>query len=106
MTREPDSTEALLVELEASRGANASLDSAIDSVKDKLAHPRGESMARNLVESMALALQGAVLVRSVPPAISDAFCATRLGERPAMSYGAFDAKIDVDAILARTMPKI
>jgi putative acyl-CoA dehydrogenase len=106
MTREPDSTEALLVELEASRGANASLDSAIDSVKDKLAHPRGETAARNLVETVALALQGAVLVRSVPPAISDAFCATRLGDRPAMSYGAFDAKIDVDAILARAIPKI
>jgi len=38
-------------------------------------------------------------------AISDAFCATRLAAHRGFAYGALDAKIDVDAILARAMPQ-
>ena len=38
-----------------------------------------ELRARRLVELMALALQGSLLVRHAPAAVADAFCATRLG---------------------------
>ena len=37
-----------------------------------------EARARRVVESMALALQGSLLVRHAPPAVADAFCASRL----------------------------
>jgi putative acyl-CoA dehydrogenase len=106
MAREPDSVAAFVAELESARGANAALDAAIDGVKDRLAHPAGETGARRLVEAMALALQGAVLAKTAPQEICDAFCATRLSERPGLAYGALDAKIDVDAIIARAMPQI
>jgi len=35
-------------------------------------------MARRVVEDLALALQGSLLVRHAPPALADAFCASRL----------------------------
>ncbi len=107
MGREPQSVMALVAELEGARGANANLDRAIDDVKDRLTPARANEMtARRVVETMALALQGAVLVRSAPSAISDAFCATRLADRPGMAYGALDTAVDTETIIKRAMPKI
>jgi putative acyl-CoA dehydrogenase len=103
MAREPESTQAFVVKLDAVRGANAALDRAIERAKDGIAKPSSEAGARRLVEDMALALQGAVLAKG-NNAVFDAFCATRLSERPGLSYGALDAKIDTDAIIARAMP--
>ena len=105
MAREPDSVAAFVQEIEAARGANAALDRAIDAVKDAIAKPPAESAARHLVETMALALQGAVLARTTPSAILDGFCATRVADRPGFAYGAVNAKIDTSAILARAIPQ-
>ena len=63
-----------------------------------------EALARRLAETMALALQGAILIQNAPGFVSDAFCATRLCDHPGLSCGASDAKIDVDAVLGRAMP--
>jgi putative acyl-CoA dehydrogenase len=105
MAREPDSVAAFVQEIEAARGANAALDRAIDAVKDAIARPPAESAARHLVETMALALQGAVLARTTPSFVLDAFCATRLSEHPGLAYGAIDAKIDANSLLNRAMPQ-
>jgi putative acyl-CoA dehydrogenase len=104
MAREPESTQAFVSELDAARGANAALDRTIDRAKDRIGHPIDETAARRLVEDMALALQGAVLARG-DTAIFDAFCATRLSDRPGAAYGALDAKIDTDAIITRAVPQ-
>jgi putative acyl-CoA dehydrogenase len=102
--RDRRSAEELVTELENSRGANRLLDRAIDDVKAMLAAPHDEAFARRLAETMALALQGAILVRNAPSFVSDAFCATRLCDHPGLSCGAMDAKIDVDALIGRAMP--
>jgi putative acyl-CoA dehydrogenase len=104
MARDPHSVEALIAELESARGAHRPLDRAIDDVKAYIARPPDEAHARRLAEMLALALQGAVLTRSAPATVADAFCATRLCDRPGLSYGAIDAAIDVDAIIGRAMP--
>lgn len=107
MSREPDSVAAFFGELEQARGSDVRLDRAIDNAKDRLVPGQvHEGVARRVVEAMALALQGALLVRHEPPAVADAFCATRLGDRPGLAYGAADAKIDSDAIIARAMPQV
>jgi putative acyl-CoA dehydrogenase len=80
LSREPDSAQALIAEFETARGANPALDRAIDGAKHMLAHPVAESHARWLVETLALALQGAVLARTAPSSVSDGFCAARLGD--------------------------
>jgi len=105
IAREPDAVPVLLAELEAARGGNAELDRSIDRIKDRLSAP-GESAARRLVENLALALQGSLLVRYAPAAVADAFCATWLTEDRALAYGASNAAIDSDAILARAMPQL
>jgi putative acyl-CoA dehydrogenase len=102
--RDLRAAQALVAELEASRGAERLLDRAIDDVKAIIAKPPEEALARRWAETMALALQGAVLVRTAPGFVADAFCATRLSDRPGLSCGAIDAKIDVDAVIGRAMP--
>jgi putative acyl-CoA dehydrogenase len=102
--RDPGSAQELVAELEKSRSANRLLDRTIDDVKSMLAGQNEEALARRLAERMALALQGAILIQNAPGFVSDAFCATRLCDHPGLSCGALDAKIDVDAILARAMP--
>ncbi|HSM96608.1 MAG TPA: acyl-CoA dehydrogenase family protein [Rhizomicrobium sp.] len=104
MGREPDSVEVFVQEIEAARSADAALARTIDAVKDALAKPPAEAGARRMVETMALALQGAVLAKG-DNAVFDAFCATRLSGHPGYAYGAFDTKIDTDAILARAIPE-
>ena len=104
MAREPESLATFVGELDAARGAHAALDAAIARLKDRLSEPVLEQEARSMVEDMALTLQAAVLARHAPPAIADAFCATRLADRPAFSFGASKANIDADAILTRAMP--
>jgi putative acyl-CoA dehydrogenase len=103
LSREPETAAALFAELETARGAYAALDRAIDKAKARL-KTASEPHARVLVEDLALALQGALLARHAPKAVADAFVATRLGDTPWRTYGAFDAEIDVRAIVTRAMP--
>ncbi len=78
--RAPESLDALLAEIEAARGADRRLDAAADRLGALIADREGrEGRARRLVETMALALQGALVVRHGPPALAEAFCASRLG---------------------------
>jgi putative acyl-CoA dehydrogenase len=106
MAREPDSVAALVAELEAAQGGNLRLDAAVVALKGALALPHGESDARLLVERIAIALQASLLVRHAPHAIADAFCATRLAERPGFAYGAIETNVDTNAIIARAMPQV
>lgn len=104
MAREPDSVAAFVNEIEAAHGFCASLNAAIDNVRDRLVQPAGEVDARRLVEDLALTLQGSILARHGPAAMADAFCATRLAELRGYAYGAVEARIDSDAILSRAAP--
>jgi len=103
LSRDAAVTEALFAELALARGADARLDAAVSGLKDGLAEasPAG---ARRLVERMALALQASLLVRFAPPAVADAFCATRLGGDWGYAFGTLPGTADLDAILARALP--
>lgn len=103
--REPDTAEALFAELALARGADARLDEAVTRLKTGLSEAAPMS-ARRLVESMALALQASLLVRYAPPAVADAFCATRLGGDWGHSFGTLPDTTDVDAILGRALPDL
>lgn len=106
MFREEAAVPALLAELDAARGASAALDTAADALKDELADRNDmEARARGITERMAVALQGALLVRHAPAATADAFCASRLGARwTGGAYGALPAGVDLGAILDRAQP--
>jgi putative acyl-CoA dehydrogenase len=107
MAREPAAVPALMAELEAARGGNASLDAAIDTLRDELNDPEDfELRARGVTERMAVTLQAALLVRHAPHAVSDAFCASRLGSRWTGAYGALPRGVEFDAIIERAKPAI
>ena len=106
MAREPEGLPAFLAECELARGADARLDAHLDALPATLGALAGEDaqwLARRAVEDLALAFQASLLVRTAPPAVADAFCAGRLGERAARVYGTLPAGVDADAIVARAL---
>ncbi|MDQ6841954.1 MAG: DNA alkylation response protein, partial [Actinomycetota bacterium] len=60
--------------------------------------------ARRMVEGLALALQGSLLVRHAPAAVADAFSASRLAGDCGRVYGTLGAKLDARAIVDRALP--
>jgi len=61
--------------------------------------------ARRVVEGMALCLQGSLLVRHAPPAVADAFCASRLAGDGGLEYGTLPAGSDFEGIIVRGRPQ-
>src|SRR2546430_518044 len=53
---------------------------------------------------MATALQASLLVRHSPPAVADAFCASRLAGDGGLAYGTLPAGIDTRGIVDRPPP--
>ncbi|MET8814782.1 DNA alkylation response protein [Streptomyces sp. NPDC004549] len=104
LVREPESAEALFAELALARGADARLDATVTDLKRQLAEA-DQVTARRLVERMALALQAALLVRHAPPAVADAFCASRLAGDWGHAFGTLPAGTDLDTILERALPE-
>jgi putative acyl-CoA dehydrogenase len=106
LARSPRSLEVFLAEIELAAGADSRLDAHVGRLKSQFTDPATlESRARRVVEAMALALQGSLLVRGAPPAVADAFCAARLGGDGGLEYGTLPAGSDFDAIIARGRPQ-
>jgi putative acyl-CoA dehydrogenase len=107
LAREPDSLEALLAELQGARGADLRLDGRLVRLTNALADQSTfEARARHLVEQLALALQASLLVRHAPPAVADAFCASRLSDHPGRQFGVLPNGLDLAAICARARPAL
>jgi putative acyl-CoA dehydrogenase len=108
MVKEPDGLPAFMEECELARGSNAHLDAHLDSVKAEIGGlvdaGDTQTQARRVVERLALALQGSLLVRNAPAAVSDAFCAARLGGEGGRAYGTLPAGVDTETILDRALP--
>jgi putative acyl-CoA dehydrogenase len=105
LTRTPRSLEVFLHEVERAQGADARLDARVEHLKRQFADPQTlEQRARRVVESMALCLQGSLLVRHGAPAVADAFCASRLSEDGGLEYGTLPAGVDFGAIIERSRP--
>jgi putative acyl-CoA dehydrogenase len=65
-----------------------------------------EAGARRLVELMALTLQASLLVRHAPPAVADAFCATRLGSEGGRAHGTLPRGVELSSIVDRHRPRL
>ncbi|HWY18760.1 MAG TPA: acyl-CoA dehydrogenase family protein [Solirubrobacteraceae bacterium] len=107
LVREPHSLEVFLHEVGQAQGADARLDARVADLESQFADAATlESRARRVVESMALCLQGSLLVRHAPAAVADAFCAARLAGDGGLEYGTLPAGTDFEAIIARSRPQI
>jgi putative acyl-CoA dehydrogenase len=106
MRREPEMLEAFVAECERARGADAQLDAHLDALRESLRSTTTDDPewhGRRLVEDMALAFEGSLLVRHAPPAVADAFCAARLGEPSGRVFGTLPAGVAADEIVNRAL---
>jgi len=102
MAKQPESVEAFFAELDLAAGGDRRLDETVDALRKEFTDLDDlEYRARRLVETMALALQGSLLVRHGPAAVADAFCASRLGSDWGVAFGTLPRGLDTAAILDR-----
>jgi putative acyl-CoA dehydrogenase len=107
LVKSPRTLEVFMHELGEAQGADARLDAHVSKLEKQFSDPATlELRARRIVESMALALQGSLLVRHGAPAVADAFCASRLGNDGGLEYGTLPAGTDFEAIVERGRPQI
>jgi putative acyl-CoA dehydrogenase len=107
LVRTPRTLEVFMHELRQAAGADSRLDAHVRKLEGQFSDPMTlESRARRVVEGMALALQGSLLVRYGDPAVSDAFCASRLGGDGGLEYGTLPAGTDFGAIIERNRPQV
>jgi putative acyl-CoA dehydrogenase len=102
---DPEAVEALLAECELAVGADARYDHFLARARQSvtmLGGPHPQWNARRAVEDLALALQGSLLLRHAPPAVADAFCASRLGDG-GWAFGTIPDGVAADAIVSRAL---
>jgi putative acyl-CoA dehydrogenase len=104
LARTPDAADALRAELAPARGGDARLDRYLDKLDAMLAARLDETDARRLSETLILAFQGALLTRFAPPAVADAFCASRLAGDHGGAFGTLPRAADCRAIIDRAAP--
>jgi putative acyl-CoA dehydrogenase len=109
LRRSAESADALLAELGLAQGGDKRLDEAVARLHRMLASQAdaaaAQYQARRLAGSIAALLQGALLVRHAPPAIADAFCASRLGSAgaggPGYAFGTLPDGLDLVPVVDR-----
>ena len=104
LSRDPESFEAFDAELARSDGADRRLDAHVhmtrELIRELARDDAREARARELVTALALALQGALLVRTAPAPVADAFIGSRLGGDGHL-YGILPPGTDAASIAAR-----
>ena len=101
----PECLEAFLQEVARAAGDNALLDAQLKWLREHSSETAvPPCQARRFVERMALAWQASLLIRSDNAAVSDAFCASRLGEGASGLYGSLPRGVDCRALIERSMP--
>ncbi len=103
--RKADAAAALAQELAPARGAHPALDRLAAALPARIEAMATEGEARRLAQDVALAMQAALLARSAPAAVVDAFCASRLGGDWGQAFGMLPGAADLDAIVARARPR-
>ena len=102
IARTPNAADVLRAELDS---GDARLKAFAGRLAERLAGPErnDEAQARALTRDLVLALQAALLIKHAPPAVADAFCASRLGG-DSSAFGLLPRGIDLRAIVERAAP--
>jgi putative acyl-CoA dehydrogenase len=103
MIKSPAALEAFYAEVEEGAAAEPRLAAHAKALREELPGDVDtiEARARHVVERMALALQGSLLVRYGDEAVADAFCASRLGGDWGQAFGTLPAGTDFARIIRR-----
>jgi len=103
MIKSPASLEAFFSEVAEGAAAEPRLEAYAAALRTELPGDveTVETRARHLVERMALALQGSLLVRYGDEAVADAFCASRLAGDWGQAFGTLPAGTEFARIIDR-----
>jgi putative acyl-CoA dehydrogenase len=114
VSKEPETLDAFIAEVEKGRGYSRRFDSYISSIKRDLAALKKSAASKNaavavgrelgarrLVERLALALQGALMIEQNPGAAADAFIASRIAGGGGFAFGTLPKNIKVNELVAR-----
>ncbi|CAF0931802.1 unnamed protein product [Adineta ricciae] len=108
MKKSPESLQAYMSFMKDTKGANKHLDATLAHIQkslltNDLSNEILERHARTLTSQLALCLQASLLIRRFPQAVSDAFCASRLGPDRGSIFGDLPMGIDAN-VLAKRLP--
>jgi putative acyl-CoA dehydrogenase len=112
VARDPAGVEALDAELALAGGLDDRFDTAADAALSDLVGLSAlgtavaQASARRVAERVALALQGSLLLRHSPPAVAEAFLASRLAGDGGSMFGTLPSSVDAHAIIERHRPKL
>ncbi|MDX1457770.1 MAG: isovaleryl-CoA dehydrogenase [Marinobacter sp.] len=107
LQKSPDSLSAFFDELDQAKGGDARFDRFVSNLKADFGKPDDfQFRARNLVDRLALSLQGALLLQHSDAAVADAFCASRLEHQGGLNYGNLPSGVDAQAIIQRATPVV
>jgi putative acyl-CoA dehydrogenase len=106
VSREPDSAEAVLTEIDAASGADTWFDRGVRELRTEL-RGREERRARRLAEMLALCLQGSLLLRFAPDDVASAFVSSRfLPDGPWRTAGTLPAEAHTSSLVERVTPAV
>ena len=106
--KHPRCREMLAAEIAPALGRDARLDRFVARLQDEWSGEATEVRGRSIAQGIALAVQGALLVRFSPDHVAGAFCASRLSGDLGFAggaYGNLPAASDFAAILDRAGPR-
>ena len=105
LKREPRCLEALLAFVEPALAAAPAFRTTMDRIQSDLAEPAvAQLRARRTVETLALALQAAVLLDSGPDFVAASFIQARLLGEQGLMYGTLPSGLDHGALIERALP--
>ena len=106
VTREPDSVEAVLAEIDLAAGSDTWFDRGVRELRTEL-RSREERRARRLAEMLALCLQGSLLLRHAPDEVASAFVSSRfLPDGPWRTSGTLPAEAHIEYLTRRVTPAV
>ena len=104
--KEPAVIDAFLEEVMLAQGLDATFDDYIHQLKNQFVDASTlEFRARGVMEKMALALQGSLLLRHSDQNVAQAFIASRLAGQGGYQYGTLGKEINCKAIIERACPQ-
>jgi len=102
--REGGGAAALVNELAAAQGRDATYDGFAARLLDETSQPApDEAGARRLAGRLVLAVQTALLLRHAPAEVGAAFCASRLQGADGRVFGAMSSAAACDTLIARAL---
>ena len=103
MNRYPEQVEALLAWLNTEAGSDTRLRPRLEALEANRLRPavEQEACARHVADTLVLLVQAVLLCRHSPPAVADAFIASRLDAGSHGVPGGGSSRIALDSILER-----